>query len=443
MPKYKLKKEIRIGIRQKMILVLVTVLLLSLGVTGWYTLHRQEGKIIEKTQQTGKNLARITAASLVYRVIAYDYHSIQLLLDELVKSEDISYAILINSKGNIMGKAGIATGKSEPWTVFTHPIVFDNTQLGKLTLTLDNANIIKQFKSQQESIIIREILLILLISIGEFLAISYIIIRPVSIISKAFDENIDDNGIITNDIEYESKDQFGLLANQFNIMREKLNTLTKQFHSKISHTNNEIEQQNKRLLAQSAELTEVNKKLERLAVTDPLTGLFNRRHFDSMIKNVLTYADRHNEFISIILFDIDYFKLINDKYGHSSGDVVLCRIADILSKKLRKTDIAFRVGGEEFAIVCRDSDIDQSKIIAEHFRSEFAKTVINLDHEKVSITASFGIITYPGTNSCIQSPDELYHHADIAMYHSKEHGRNCISHTNDIEKESKLLSIKN
>ncbi len=452
MSQNKLKNLVHIGIRQKMILVLVTVLALSLGLTGWYSIKQQEQDIYEKIQVHGTNLARITAISLTYSVIGYDYHTIQLLLDELVKSEDISYAILINSNGNTMAesksksatkfgvKFGLLDTNENMFTTFKQDIVFDNKIIAQLTLSHDNSKIINQLKDHQLSIIKKEILLILLITIGVFLALSYIIIKPITVISNAMDGNIDEHGNILNNINYNANDEFGLLASQFNIMRGKLNTVTEQLRSKIVHANEELEIQNSQLKSQSEKLTEANEKLELLTVTDALTGLYNRRHFDFLLNNELSFADRHDEIFSMIIFDIDFFKSINDTHGHNGGDIVLNKVAVMMQTQLRKSDIACRIGGEEFAVICRHTTIDQSRIIAEKLRSNFEQTNITVNNKTIRITASFGVVTYFDSN--IKTPDEFYHNADAAMYYSKEHGRNCVRHAIDIHDETEPFADK-
>jgi len=432
MPSNRTENSLYLGLRQKVVIVLIAVLSISLGLTGWYSLQQQEKNILEQTQQRGEDLARSTAQSLVYNVIGYDYHAIQLLLEEIVKSRDINYAKVINTRGNIMGEAGFLPKDTKPWTIFKRNIEFDKDSLGELTLTLDNANIVKQITKQRDSIIQREIFLIFLITIGEFLALSYIIIRPVVKISNALDKNIDENGHINKDMPQLSNDEFGRLSNQFNRMRKQLNSLTDKLHSKVNHANLEVQEQNEKLRQQSNELKSINLKLETLTITDPLTGLYNRRHFDTLIESELTYAIQHSEYLSIVIIDLDKFKSINDTYGHATGDTVLCTIADFLKKNVRKSDTPCRIGGEEFALLCRHTSISDSKIVIEKLRKKLACEEIKLDGDVNKVTASFGIMTIPSDMIKINSTKEFYSCADQAMYYSKEHGRNQVTHYNSI-----------
>jgi len=441
------KERVHLGVRQKMILVLLAVLTLALGTTGWYTLQEQESEITLQTKQDGERMVRLTAESLAYSVVGYDYHTIQLLLDEIVKGQDIDFARVVSGKGNVMAESGHLKINSEPWSTFRHDILFDRSVIGELTLVLDNRRIVEKLHAQRENLIRREAIIILLIAIGEFLALSYVIIRPVTMITDAMESNVDENGLITADIPYSSRDEFGRLAHQFNIMRRRLNDVTAQLHSRINSADQELRDKNERLLAQSDELQRINQELQRLTITDPLTELFNRRHFDSLLEKEFDYSRRHGDSLSIIFLDVDHFKVVNDKYGHAAGDRVLLEIAKLIRQNIRSSDAACRIGGEEFAIICRRTDKEDSYDLAEKLRQQIELHYTDIGDDVISVTASFGINTFPDSYLEIQSFTELANCADVAMYFSKEHGRNQITHhngiLNSIEGMAKKIDLQN
>jgi len=432
---------VKIGIRQKMVAVLVTVLLLALGSTGWYTIQKQEENIIVETQQRAQDLSRFTARSIAYSVVGYDYHSIQLLLDEIVKTQDMTYAKVVNIKGNTMAESGTIQSDIAPWMKFRQAILFDDKEIGSLEMALNNRRIVEQQKKQKDELIQREVILIILIAVGEFLALSYIIVRPVSIISLAMDENVDENGIITSDINFKSRDEFGRLANQFNEMRSKLNDVTGQLYSRISFADEELQDKNKCLLQQSVEMQRINEELQRIAITDPLTNLYNRRHFDSLLEKEFLFSKRHSDDLSVAFFDIDHFKIINDKYGHAAGDIVLIELANLINKNLRSLDVVCRVGGEEFAIICRRTDRQGIQDLAEKIRSQIEMKDIDVGNDVLSVTTSFGLMTYPDMHMDVKTYEELVNCADMAMYYSNDHGRNRITHYTEIL--NKIESIAN
>ena len=131
------------------------------------------------------------------------------------------------------------------------------------------------------------------------------------------------------------------------------------------------------------------------------------------------------------MIDIDHFKKINDKFGHPGGDTVLKQVADNLKANLRKTDILCRVGGEEFVALCKRADKRAATAIGEKMRRDIEAKINRIGDEKVSVTISVGIATTNEMN-VNQGSEELYREADAAVYHSKDSGRNQITHYDDL-----------
>ena len=158
-------------------------------------------------------------------------------------------------------------------------------------------------------------------------------------------------------------------------------------------------------------------ELEKLSITDPLTGIYNRRYFDTKLKEKITLAQRYGLKFSLIMFDIDHFKKINDEYGHDVGDMVLIEYSKLISEAIREGDIFCRVGGEEFMIIVPYTDGEKAKKIAEKLRSKVE------NYKKiVPVTMSFGVNEYiEGETS-----DHIYKNVDDALYKAKENGRNQV-----------------
>lgn len=175
------------------------------------------------------------------------------------------------------------------------------------------------------------------------------------------------------------------------------------------------------------ELNKLQDLLREQAVRDPLTGLFNRRHLEESLDQELTIALRQNHPVSIILSDLDHFKQINDQYGHQAGDMTLKTCAHVYQKLNRSTDITCRFGGEEFLIVLPKMSKTDAIKRAEKLRLSIEQTKIRIVGTDLSITASFGLATYPddGTTS-----EEVIAAADSALYESKRRGRNQITASN-------------
>jgi diguanylate cyclase (GGDEF)-like protein len=236
-----------------------------------------------------------------------------------------------------------------------------------------------------------------------------------------------------------------VLLNSFNLMRDNINNLTKQLHSKVVDANEAIKRQNVLLMQQSEVLQENNKKLEILTYTDSLTDLYNRRHFDRALGNEISHAVRYKETFSLMMIDLDNFKNINDEYGHSAGDKVLMAVAKTLSSVTRQSDIPCRVGGEEFAIIFQKANDIHMRTVAEDMRKRIEKLQITTSDETLVVTVSIGVATFHGDADIQFTQDQLYRCADLALYHSKESGRNQATHFEDIRdtllQDSKLARI--
>ncbi|MCB2183265.1 MAG: diguanylate cyclase [Desulfobulbaceae bacterium] len=194
--------------------------------------------------------------------------------------------------------------------------------------------------------------------------------------------------------------------------------------SAISSMGIEIANQQDELKKTNDELILVNKQLEKLSTTDPLTGLANRRSLIDSFTAEYERAKRYNHRLSILLIDVDFFKKVNDTYGHNCGDKVLRKTSDVLRKTVRSTDLVSRYGGEEFIVLLPETDNEQAHAIAEKLRHEIATHTILCDDSPLSITISIGIATHPDTDS--NEPMQLINAADQALYKAKSNGRNQV-----------------
>lgn len=173
----------------------------------------------------------------------------------------------------------------------------------------------------------------------------------------------------------------------------------------------------------NAKLAEVNKKLQVMAITDELTGAFNRREAMARLKALTHAGDRYGQSFSCILLDIDYFKKFNDRHGHAAGDYVLRNVIEIVRRCVRVTDAVCRIGGEEFLIICPFTPIEGALTCAEKIRSEIADAIFETGGAKLNVTVSLGIAQREGH----EAVDDVLHRADDALYASKQAGRNRVT----------------
>lgn len=178
-------------------------------------------------------------------------------------------------------------------------------------------------------------------------------------------------------------------------------------------------------LGEIGRLNEAVSLLTEQVATDPLTGLYNRRHMLGALETEIERTQRSRQATSLVMLDIDHFKRINDRHGHLAGDDVLRQTSRILLQTLRKIDIACRYGGEEFAIILPATPLLIAAEVAERLRLSLESATINLANAtQLAITASFGVTTCLAPQNALK--DALIAQADRQLYLAKNAGRNCV-----------------
>ena len=435
MLKKQTKQLFKLGIRQKVLLILMLVLLVALSISGWFALEEEKERVFVEVKQRGTDISRFVAKSLSYSVVGYDYHTIDLLLKEVVRSEDVGYSKVTNLKGNTMAEAGLLIeNDASKMVIFKEDILLNNDIVGYLTLGFNTTKTMQRIEQQKFSLIKREALIILLIAFGEFIALSFIIIKPVSSITKSFKERENEQGMVLGTIPITSNDEFGELAKQFNELSKNLNVANSELQSRIDYADNQLIKTNNILLERSKELMELNDEFKKLSVTDSLTGLYNRRYFEKTLIDEVELSKRHDDVCSLLVIDIDHFKKVNDTYGHMHGDTVIKMIAEVMHQRLRETDVLCRIGGEEFVAICKRTEEAASIKLAEEIRLTVENKVLSVGKDVIKITISIGISTITKSNVSMYG-NSFFKYADIALYHSKDSGRNRVTHYKDILKE--------
>jgi len=208
-----------------------------------------------------------------------------------------------------------------------------------------------------------------------------------------------------------------------------------EFNDEHKNLANVLIQQASKAITYSSNL----KRISELAIKDGLSGLYNHRHFKEMLSNFVARALRYSEDLSVIIIDIDNFKMINDDHGHQAGDAIISETGVLIANSIREIDIAARYGGDEFAIVLPKTNEPGALFVAEKIVKKIESSKI-LNSDKINITLSIGISSFPKNAMTL---DGLIEKADIALYEAKSRGRNQIIHFNDIDETLNLSEHKN
>jgi diguanylate cyclase (GGDEF)-like protein len=258
------------------------------------------------------------------------------------------------------------------------------------------------------SIIFFTVALLILIA---YIFISRWILKPIIFLNSRVNQMANDNWGVQ--IETERSDELGQLTRSFNSMSVKL----RDYLMMVNDKQKELEEVNASLEEIVYERT---KELELLSITDSLTNLYNKRYLMENLTQNIQISKRYNETFSIVIFDIDHFKKVNDTYGHIEGDVTLREVSNFLSSRVRAVDVLGRYGGEEFMIIMANTELDEAYIAAERYRDELSKLVIG--SKNIKITISGGVAEYRTGESLL----DIVNRADSNLYKAKKSGRNKV-----------------
>lgn len=228
-------------------------------------------------------------------------------------------------------------------------------------------------------------------------------------------------------------DFMGEFSQSFNAMVMQLDRTLKELVEKeteLRNANNELLNEIAKRKQTEAALRESEEAFRRMAITDSLTGLYNRGHFNQLAENEIDRVLRYSRPLAVLMFDIDFFKRINDSYGHSAGDMVLKMIANTAKAQLRTADILARYGGEEFIVLLPETPAAGAAAVAESLRHTLEAATVRGENCMISITASFGVNDYLEKTSSKPRErilSEFINKADQALYASKNAGRNRVT----------------
>jgi len=213
------------------------------------------------------------------------------------------------------------------------------------------------------------------------------------------------------------------VSGRLDVLNQHFEKYQKSDHDRYNQSQKQIQHLNQRLQdmeQESAELRESAEKSRELALKDALTGIWNRQALNENLESEFTRWQRYQKPLSIVIWDIDFFKRVNDNYGHAAGDKVLKTIARIFMQATRDADFIARFGGEEFVGIFPETRLEDALVLANKIRDKVQNSKFHYENKPVPITASAGLATFRPNDTI----DDVFKRADAALYRSKETGRN-------------------
>ena len=346
-------------------------------------------------------------------------------LNQIVKkNQDIRWMQVTNKENQILfqypGKMQIKKDISDNCTKLCRGTIIDNITnqtIGYIDIKFSNNEYEQLLIKNRDATIHSLILTFVLLGIFLFfLKREFVHLRKLTKSVLAYDPKLNNFDLQKTDCT----DEVGVIHNAIIDMVTKIGTYT----TLLDEMNVSLEE---KIEERTEELQKANEKLEKMTMTDPLTKIANRRHFEDYAQSIWELASRTNTKISFVMCDIDYFKKVNDTYGHVAGDEVLKNVANTIQSSLKRfSDLVARYGGEEFIIILYDTDLSGAwelcEEITEHMKNPKNFTVNEI--EIAPFTMSFGISSVVPTKD--YDYKDLLKFADEALYIAKESGRNRI-----------------
>ncbi len=240
---------------------------------------------------------------------------------------------------------------------------------------------------------------------------------------------------VSGDIDSIKAVVFNKIENINNIMEKK----KEQDLLRIKETEKSLAEMSRKMIVIKNEAEAMRKRsqeAEIVSLCDNLTGLYNRKAYDQKIEETLANLARYNVRSSLLVFDIDYFKKVNDKFGHHIGDLTLEKVAQILKKKLRKNDFTARYGGDEVVCILPHTMLEEARKVAEEIRSFIDRTSFTFKGKEVPVKISAGVSAFKKGDDALT----IFERADVALYLAKNSGRNLVKTETDVEKAGKSFS---
>jgi diguanylate cyclase (GGDEF)-like protein len=381
-----------------------------------------------------KEWAASVASVASHDIAEHDQDTLREIAAQLIRDKSLAYVVFADASGNVLAWSeayyGAArdslgslkekliltrinqpqivaeTGLAKNWIDVTVPVSAEselNRPAGYVRLAVDVSA--TQAKSQHiAAAYARTMLMVVLGAICGSLLLARVIIRPINELART--SRAIANGDMDARATVRSRDEIGELAEAFNTMAQQVATTQRD----MAKLNAELEHR----------VEERTEELQELASRDPLTGLYNRRHFGEVMNREFAAAGRYDQDLTCLMFDLDLFKEVNDNFGHRAGDEVLCALADAIRATQRESDVAARFGGDEFILLLPQTTDQDTSALTERIEREFLR-LVQERLPNVPAGVSVGVASLKTT--CAASAEALIHEADLALYAAKTVGR--------------------
>jgi len=359
-------------------------------------------------------------------LFAGELEDLQTFIDKISKDKEITNIVAVNDAGTIVANndfGQVGSSFLQEVDKLDEQWAYESIEgLGLILIRFSNQSLIEHTAAAQKlgmSIAITGISIITCVS----LFFGFFLTRRLKRLTVAVNHFHQDNRVI--DVDTSGQDEIAILGKSFNFMSSEINGYIVKLEKEQGQLEERVLQRTEDLHKVQEQLIRTNRELKILSTTDRLTALYNRAFLDDNLTREIIKTTRSKSPFGIILIDIDKFKLINDRFGHDVGDEVIVTVASSISNSVRSTDLAGRWGGEEFLVICPNTNFDGVFDIANRIHQAIR---LCQSTQARRITGSLGITMFESGDSLA----DIIKRADIALYQAKSAGRNCVKVFNKL-----------
>lgn len=413
----------QVGLSVKLMGYVIAGVLITSAVIGVVRVQNERGPLSDLIGKAGQSVANATASGAASLIAGYDYGNLEILADNVSQQPNVIRVMIRNQSGRVMAQT--STLEARNFKRFESQVMFNGKVIGSVAVDVSTDTLENALSALYWRVFLEQVVFGAILGLIVYFFTAHGIVSPIHNLTMAMEDSVDKGGaFVARDLEVRSRDEIGRLMTVFNALNKSLANYHHQLKGKIDLANQELRDKNQQLAGRTQELERALEMLSTMATTDWLTELPNRRKFDETLSRMFHQSERFAEEITLVLFDVDRFKLINDSHGHGAGDEVLRDIGTLLRLHVRKSDQPARLGGDEFGVVLYHTSTEQAASFVEKLMDSVRNHTFDYDGFQIKVAVSVGIAQYAES---MKTPQALYYAADKALYQSKRNGRDRYS----------------
>jgi diguanylate cyclase (GGDEF)-like protein len=414
-----------LSVRRKIALTVLAALLATLSASVALTLYQTRAQALHELRHRGEDIVEGLAHAVERGMVTQDAQAPSRLLAGLTGHPDILFAQVVSANGALLAAHGERPADANRVLSYERRIEAAGREPVTLQLTLSPARRIAHLESPGLIAVLHQFLVIAIVMTVVLAALTRFFVRPLSALGEQL-RAAGEKGCAPR-LPAAGNDEISELARHFNALHARLEEMQRRLQSRVDSANANLMQANRQLAEQAEELRRRNHDLQMLALTDPLTGLYNQRYVEGLMQNEIGPAIYRDETCSLLLIALDKAGDCEDRHGRAAVDALLRETAKRLVSNVRGSDVLCRLDDARFLLLCRGATMANAITIADHLQEAVSHEAARVGGLLLPVALRIGIATVPGRRP-VRDPEEFLRCADVALSQSRSAGQKGIAH---------------